>query len=873
MKRISILIAYLLLVFAVSFNLWLYRLEPTAKVDPNDNSFQYGLIDRTNSIWDFATKTCIEKNILFFPICHFSYLSDHWVHNWAEGYNLPFYYSHIPQILIVGSYRMIALIPQLHISLFQWYHIIIYLLLCLFPIPVFFALRIIKLPWIFAGIGALLATHISTDGFYGLDPPSFLWRGWGLSSQLFAMIWIPLAIAYSWRWLTNNIKCNISHVKFLYWLEDVKISNLVFFARTKKVYKKENIDNAQTAEQKFFYTSNQNSRRDFWLAVFFTTASVAGHLGIGIITYMSIAVLAFTKTLILILEKKSLWEVIDNCKERFIKLFLLAGTSGFFLSYWIIPILIQNNYHNISWWDPVWKFNSYGWMVIIRWLFNGDLFDWGRPPLFTALVLIGVFVTLLKKNFSNVTPSVSNMQSNTQKNTSNLLRDISSLPYSEFGILFVFWLVMYFGRTTWGGLIDLIPSMEDFHLHRFIVGVHLAGVFLAPIGFAWIIETMVNFLHNVVEKNQKNSTFQVLSTPYAHHIVYICSIIILSLLFIPRIYQQTIYYNELNDRLIIQANDNFDKVKNTTQELFDALHKLPSGRIFAGRGGGWGKDFKVAETPMYMHLSTYGLPTVAWLPETWSLNSDTEQYFSEDVKRTYDLYNIHYVAAPPTQTAQPFWKLLTENPTWKVYEINTPGYIGIGTIPVTVQVNKKNFINVVRNWIQSDLSDKGSYPEIIFNKWTNTPYNKNFTLQHFPMTDEVSYSDVDGKQWNIFDTPLPFNINNPTGTNIGPELVDSEMRYTSTVSVDQGCINCVAFLRATTHPNWNVMVDGKNVKHTNVFPFFPAVPVSPGIHTVTFSYEPALIKVVLITVESLAFIILIIFAFLTKKVHKLSINK
>ena len=54
----------------------------------------------------------------------------------------------------------------------------------------------------------------------------------------------------------------------------------------------------------------------------------------------------------------------------------------------------------------------------------------------------------------------------------------------------------------------------------------------------------------------------------------------------------------------------------------------------------------VAETPMFIYMSTFGIPTLTWLPETWSPNSDTEQYFSEDVSAHYILYNIKYVVTP-----------------------------------------------------------------------------------------------------------------------------------------------------------------------------------------------------------------------------------
>ena len=45
--NIETILAYGMLIFAIGFNLWLYKLEPTATIDPNDNAFQFALVDRT----------------------------------------------------------------------------------------------------------------------------------------------------------------------------------------------------------------------------------------------------------------------------------------------------------------------------------------------------------------------------------------------------------------------------------------------------------------------------------------------------------------------------------------------------------------------------------------------------------------------------------------------------------------------------------------------------------------------------------------------------------------------------------------------------------------------------------------------------------
>ncbi|MBI3955737.1 hypothetical protein HY339_00620, partial [Candidatus Gottesmanbacteria bacterium] len=634
MKHFEKIVAIGMLVFAIGFNLWLYRLEPQATIDPNDNAFQFALVDRTNQIWDFANKNC-PKN-LSFVICHLSFLVDHWVPNWAEGYNLPFYYGHVPQILIVGSWRMVqglmSLMGQMsQMSLFQHYHWIIYLLLSLFPLSVFLALRVVKLPWLAAGIGALLASHISTDGLYGLDPPSFLWRGYGLSSQLFAMIWLPLGIAYSFRYFAENSKHEThedsGRARRLSCQNDV-------YGRARRLSCQNDVMLGSEATPAS--VSNFDIRiSDLAPAAIFLTATAMGHLGLGIIAMLSLVPLAIARL----------------TKQTVIKFLLLAGTVIFFLSYWIIPIFLNDNYHNISFWDPPWKFNSYGARETIVRLLNGDLFDWGRTPWMTVLVIVGLIGAAWPKG---IELGIRNYE--LRKDNKNNQRTSDSLfiihnSYFAFALLFLFFLLLYFGRTTWGPLVDLIPGMKEFHLSRFIVGVHAAGLFLAPIGIEWLYAKF-------------HSRFPI-------KIITIITIIIV--IGIP-IYRQTISYATYNDTLIKQANENHAKVKADEEELFAALRQAQGdapGRVFAGRGGWWGKDFRVAETPYYMNLSTYGIPTVLWLPETWSPNSDVEQYFSEDQAKDYDLFGIRYVAAPPSQKPQLFWRRIKEAKTWKLYEIES----------------------------------------------------------------------------------------------------------------------------------------------------------------------------------------------------------
>src|SRR3989338_289383 len=190
-------IAYLILIITISFNLWLNYPETQILADPNDNIFQFSLVNRTDWVWrEYGcplSLSCLTN------------LTDHLVPNWAEGYSLPFYYSHVPQITIVSSYHLLikplVSIFNPQFTLYNYYNWTKYLLYTLFPIPVFIALKLVGFNPILSAISAFLASHYSTDGLYGIDPVSSLWRGYGLTSQLYGIFFLPLALAFVYRTL------------------------------------------------------------------------------------------------------------------------------------------------------------------------------------------------------------------------------------------------------------------------------------------------------------------------------------------------------------------------------------------------------------------------------------------------------------------------------------------------------------------------------------------------------------------------------------------------------------------------------------------------------------------------------------------------
>ena len=50
--------------------------------------------------------------------------------------------------------------------------------------------------------------------------------------------------------------------------------------------------------------------------------------------------------------------------------------------------------------------------------------------------------------------------------------------------IFVLWLLLFFGRATWGPLIDVLPMSRYLHMNRFIAGVHMGGILLMAVALA-----------------------------------------------------------------------------------------------------------------------------------------------------------------------------------------------------------------------------------------------------------------------------------------------------------------------------------------------------------------------------------------------------
>lgn len=747
-------LAWLIVLFTLIFNLWLNFPETKILADPNDNIFQFSLLQRTDWVWQ-------NYGCPFSPSC-LPNLTDHVVTTWAEGYPLPFYYSHLPQIVTVASYRLmvIPLTSLFHFSysLYQYYNLTKYLLLSFFPLSVFLSLSLMGFSPLPSALGAFFAAHFSTDGLYGIDPPSFLWRGYGLTSQLYALFFFPLSLSFVYRAL-----------------------NL----------------------------SEEEKKRPFWKnpllgAVVFLTLTTAGHLGIGVIAFISTVPFIFSKF------KPS--EILSRLK----KLLLIFFLSLVLLAYWILPIFLFGKYHIISFWDPIWKFDSYGWYEVARQFFQGEIFDWQRPPVITILTLAGLLMALFNTKF---------------------------FPLA---LLFVLWIMFYFGRTTWGGLIDLIPGMKEFHLHRFVVGIHIASLFLIPLGISSIFLGISKFSTSLLGKANKIFSLPLLkkeafSKVFQNVFFYILVIPLISVSAYFTL-KQTVTYAQLNNRWINEANQAYQYDEKNFQNLVSYLKKLPPGRVYAGRPGNWGKNLRLGSSELYMLLGVNGFDMSQFLPETWSPLSENEQNFDERFAEDYDLLNIRYIVASKNEGFAKSAVLKKTFGPFELYEIPTSGWFEVVTSPMLLKSDKTNFINIVHLWHNSYPRRWKMHLLISLEKETKVPATTNRIIT---MIDEVNYKDENGKSGNIF-ADFPFVFPQATvSAKLTGEKVERE-KYSTQVTVPSSCQSCFLMFKMSYHPDWQVKIDGKPAEKYAVFPFYLATPVSGGSHFVEFTYQPNRLKTILL---------------------------
>src|SRR5438132_1222533 len=248
------------------------------------------------------------------------------------GFPLSHYYQHLPYLPPAGVYLLLfflfgqtAPLPDV----FAW---TTYLLLAVFPLSIYLSARWFGFDRLPSAMAAVVASLLATDGLYGLDLVSYVWRGYGLYTQLWGMVLLPLALGQGYGVLKYG-------------------------------------------------------RGYFW-AVVLLAATLLSHLVFG---YIALASLCFFVLMGAAVRtpSKSGWSELWHRARRLAVLLLPLGLT---LSYFLVPFLADAQYMNRGVWERPEKYDSYGHEWVLGQLISGNLFDFGRFPSLTLLAGVGLAV-------------------------------------------------------------------------------------------------------------------------------------------------------------------------------------------------------------------------------------------------------------------------------------------------------------------------------------------------------------------------------------------------------------------------------------------------------------------------------------------------
>jgi hypothetical protein len=646
--------------------------------------------------------------------------TDPWLSQITLGYPLFHYYQHLPYLPPAVLVALSGGALSAEVAL-RWSG---YLLLSFFPLAIYWSGRRMGLERLPALLASVLAPLLATNGLYGLDASSYVWRGYGLYTQLWGMWLLPMALAQGYVTLRSG--------------------------------------------------------RGYFLTVLLVSATLLSHLVYGYMLLGSLMLLAA-----LGVWRRHVQEP-DRAGPglRARRLLWVGALVALVCAYFLIPFLRDRAYLNRSVWEQAGKYDSYGLVWVLETLLKGDLFDAGRFPSLTLLAGAGLIFCIWQW----------------RDERHRLLVSLTLL-----------WLLLYFGRPTWGALLSLLPLAGDMQLHRFIGGFQLGSIYLMGLGLAW---------------------------PWrwarARGAGYFVGAAALTLALLLPAYRERVAWLQQNAAWMNESASALQAERQDLSALLDALHSLPPGRVYAGLPATWGKDVMVGATPLYALLNSAGLDTLGYLYHALSLNADIQVQFDDGLPEQYNLFNVRYVVTPCNYSVPAFYTPIGDYGDLCLYQTPTSGYFDLVGSDMGLVGKRDEFYDAASAWLSSYLVRVKQHPTITFGK-ALTGY-----AQTWPLAQAAAA---------IANTPP---LAGPLRGTIISEAVLSNT-YEAHVEVAR---DSFLMLKVTYHPNWRAYVDGVAAETVMLMPSYIGVRLTPGAHSVRLAYEPGSGRPVLLGLGLLTLLLL-----------------
>jgi Gpi18-like mannosyltransferase len=613
---------------------------------------------------------------------------DGWFPYLSLGSSFFHHYQSLPQTLTALAAAVSGMGAQ---TAYLW---AVYLLLATWPVSVYLGARLLDWDRWTAGAAAAVSPLIVSTPGYGFEHGSYVWQGYGVFSQLWAMWLMPLAWGLSWQAVSRG--------------------------------------------------------RRYAAAAAAVALTVACHFIAGYLVLLTIGV----------------WVVVlGRGFVRHAARGALVGVGALAIASWaLVPLIEDSKWSNRSVYYTGTFFNdSYGARKALHWLFHGQLFDAGRFPVLSLLVLAG---------------AVACVRAWREPRARALLG------------IFALSLALFFGRPTWGRALDLLPGMKDVQIHRFVMGVDMAGILLAGVGLG----ALLRWAHR---------RSRGLSPAVAGAAAVGLAVLVLAPAWVERIH----YDNR--GAAMIRAQQTVDKTSGVALDRLLAIVKeRGGGRVYAGDRANWGTDYKVGYVPVHAWLADRGIDAIGFTFRTvQSLSTDPEAAFDETNPAQYQMFDVRWLLLPSGHPPPVPAKLVASSSGNDLYQVSTSGWFQVVDRAPAIAMNRTDVAAASNAFRSSDLASRSIYPGVAFAGGAAPPAT--FAGSAPPA--------------------------GPAGLVLSQDARPADGVFDASVDARR---TAVVLLKASYDPRWSVTVDGHPAKTSMMAPSLVGVEVGPGTHEVAFRYRP-----------------------------------
>ena len=510
-----------------------------------------------------------------------------------------------------------------------------------------------------------------------------------------------------------------------------------------------------------------NSRRNYFWAVLFISLTVVFHF---LTAYMALLGVALW-----VIVAPRQWRV-RTTRAGLLAIAVVGSTA------WItVPLLLQGKWLAVNAFQIGTTINnSYGGGQAFSWLVHGGIYDNQRWPEITALVAIGLLVTIVKAR-----------------------REIRARA------LLAVWIasfIFFSGRPTFAWLLDLIPGNQGILFQRYIAELQLSGLFLAGVGLVALVRGVVAFVYGGL--GLSSSSFRMRSSLY----VGLCLVILVAGSW-SAVSEMNHYAHRSAQWISYQRRADATNGTEMSALISTAVHD-GGGRIYAGMPSNWGANFTIGAVPVYIYLEQAeialgrsGIDAVGFTLRTSGTMTNPECYFDQFNPGDYTAFGIRYLLLPRNKHPFVAATLVRQSGPYALWRVANFGLIHVIQTSGVIHANATNI--GARNWnfLDSASLRRGIYPLLSYDGAAT------------PAPTLTASSSLPANDGGIVLRQRDLLLNG---------------RATATVRLTQ---TSVVLLSAAYEPGWTVTVDGVPQHVAVIAPALVGVRVTPGTHRIVFQWH------------------------------------